>query len=110
MRWTMDLVDHTHLVTLNSCNLDASAAVEFRSSLLPRINSDTVLVIDLSLVKFADSSGIGLLCTLVDQVGLDAVSFIGINDRLRQSLARIPMLRILMTVREQAPTLLVRSA
>lgn len=70
---TMDLKSKveeqgTLVIALNEDNLDASNVREFKDAIQTMIHERTQVVLDLSAVKFVDSSGLGALITCMRQL------------------------------------------
>ncbi|WP_221793376.1 STAS domain-containing protein [Aquisediminimonas sediminicola] len=60
MEVTSELVGNVHIVTLNG-ELDASNVNYFKEMVLPLLTSPIKLLIDLSGIRFIDSSGMGAM-------------------------------------------------
>ena len=88
-------------------NLDASNAARIISEALPLLDDARPLILDLSTVQFADSSGLGALCSLAKQSRAGQLSLKGVSDRLGRVLARVPALEEL---RRERPRLSVLTA
>ena len=80
-------------------NLDASSSPRVRSEVLPLLDDPRPLMLDLSSVQFADSSGLGVLCDFANRARVDQLKFIGVSDRLTRILARVPALDKLQDIR-----------
>ena len=70
---TMDLKGRTEeqgalVIALNEDNLDASNVREFKDAIQALMRERTQVVLDLSAVKFVDSSGLGALISCMRQL------------------------------------------
>ena len=82
------------LVTVRGTNLDAAVAPLLRLAAARGLGIGPTLIVDLTTVEFADTSGIGVLCVLSREAGPGAMALVGVSFRLRQILARIPPQRL----------------
>ncbi len=63
MKLTIEVLSQTPgiFVHIDSENLDAGNAKEFKEQILPHINSNELVILDMGSLKFVDSSGLGAL-------------------------------------------------
>ncbi|MFO0950088.1 MAG: STAS domain-containing protein [Isosphaeraceae bacterium] len=73
-------------------NLDAAAVARLREALLAAVAGPTPVVLDLSRVRFIDSSGLGLLVAAAMAARPGFLEFTGVSRRLEPGLARAPAL------------------
>lgn len=92
MGWILNNAPERLLVTLSVPNLDASLSNRFRNEIAPLLAGDIPIVIDFTLIKFVDSSGIGALCSLVEKTTPAYLRFTGVSERVSKALSRIPLL------------------
>ncbi len=82
------------IVTVRGTNLDAAVAPLLRLSAESGLQIGTTLIIDLSTVEFADTSGIGVLCALSREAGPGAIAIVAVGLKLRRFLSRVPAHRL----------------
>jgi anti-sigma B factor antagonist len=63
MKFAIEKIDasQTAVITLKEDNLDAGNAKAFKEVLLPLLNENNAVLIDMSALNFVDSSGLGAL-------------------------------------------------
>src|SRR5260370_35342013 len=61
MQLTVDKINNVTVVTVHLDEFDASNAEEFKRQIAPVLQTSSKLVLDLSRVKFVDSSGCGAI-------------------------------------------------
>jgi len=71
-------------------NLDANVAAAFRARGLEAVEDGTPVVLDLSGVEFADSSGLGALRAVLEHGQPGTMALAGVSPRLQRILVRIP--------------------
>jgi anti-sigma B factor antagonist len=64
----IEQIDSVTIAHLDGQTLDASNAREFKSEIAPSISANARLVLDLSQLKFIDSSGLGALLSCLRQL------------------------------------------
>ncbi|MEL7092207.1 MAG: STAS domain-containing protein [Pseudomonadota bacterium] len=72
----MELTSHQsgalHVVTVKSSRIDAAVAIEFKDAMRVQSDNDFAeIVLDLSLVEFIDSSGLGAIVASMKSIGPD---------------------------------------
>lgn len=94
MTLTLTNTDTEPLMAVPAENLDAAAAPALRAEMLRIIQQGRPLRVDMSAVRFADTSGIGALVSVAAAAAAAKVSFRlqGVSARLAQSLSRAPTL------------------
>ena len=65
MPLTVDKVDDVAVVTVNVDEFDASNADDFKQEIAPVLQSCSRIVLDLSRVRFVDSSGCGAILSVL---------------------------------------------
>lgn len=68
MEITVDRVNGVAIASVRMDELDASNVGEFRRDLTPLLQSETRLVLDLSQLRFIDSSGLGAMLSCLRQL------------------------------------------
>ena len=86
-------------------NIDASNSANLMAEVLPLLDDTQPLFLDMSSVQFADSSGLGVLCTLAKRARFDQLKFQGVSTRLGRVLARVPALEVLSHARPRLTVL-----
>jgi len=107
MYWNVQKASDRLLVSLKTANLDASMTSKFREEILPLIEGDIPVVIDMGEVKFVDSSGLGALCSIAEKSTPVYLRITGVTERLGKALSKVPALAPFWMPR---PTLAVRTA
>ena len=70
MSLTSTMTDSAQIVTVNAERIDAAIAIQFKEDMRSETETDAVRVIlDLSEVKFIDSSGLGAIVAAMKQLG-----------------------------------------
>lgn len=70
MSLTSTMTDSAQIVTVNAERIDAAIAIQFKEEMRSETETDAVRVIlDLSEVKFIDSSGLGAIVAAMKQLG-----------------------------------------
>ena len=82
------------IVTVRGANLDAAVSPLLRCAVESGLEDGSTLIVDLTAVEFADTSGIGVLCMLSRNAGKGPIAIVGLGPRLRQILARVPAHRL----------------
>ena len=68
MEIPVDNIDSVAVATVPVDELDASNAEEFKRDILPVLQTNTRLVLDLSRLRFVDSSGLGAMLSCLRQL------------------------------------------
>lgn len=68
MKLTIDQMDGTTVVSLHTDVLDANNAKEFKKDIAPILTNSKNIVLEMSEVKFVDSSGCGTLLSCLRQL------------------------------------------
>ena len=68
MEITVDNIDNVAVATVPVNELDASNAGEFKRDIAPVLQANTRLVLDLSRLRFVDSSGLGAMLSCLRQL------------------------------------------
>lgn len=71
-------------------NLDATLSGRLRQEITSVLDEDGCLVLDLSQVQFADSSGLSVLCDMQRRAGENRIAVVGVGGRLASIFSRIP--------------------
>jgi anti-sigma B factor antagonist len=86
--------------------LDANNASEFKRDLAPLLQANTRLVIDLSRVRFLDSSGLGAMLSCLRQLSAKGgdLKLCGMSKQVRATFELVRMHRIfdILSTREKA--------
>jgi anti-sigma B factor antagonist len=95
----MKLRDESHgdLLVVHVCSprLDASKASQFKDEITSRMGvRHTRLVLDISLVDFIDSTGLGALVTCMKRLGKDRMSIVGVKGAVSRLFALTGMNRV----------------
>jgi anti-sigma B factor antagonist len=61
MQVDLEKIGDIAVVTLQAEHLDASAADEFKRSMIPVLDANTKVVLDMSPLQFVDSAGLGAI-------------------------------------------------
>lgn len=70
MTLTSTIVDGTQVVTVNAERIDAAMAIQFKEDMRSQTdNNHERVILDLSEVKFIDSSGLGAIVAAMKQLG-----------------------------------------
>ncbi len=64
----IEQLEHVIIAHLDGQTLDASNAKDFKSEIAPSITANARLILDLSNLKFVDSSGLGALLSCLRQL------------------------------------------
>lgn len=97
--------DANRTLKIDLINLDASNSANFQSEILPLLEDPRPLILDMSTVQFADSSGLGVLCSLAKRARFDQLKFQGVSPRLSRVLCRVPSLEVLSHARPRLTVL-----
>jgi anti-sigma B factor antagonist len=68
MRVTRESSGNATIVLLHEDSLDASNVADFKRELAPTIEDSLKIILDLSMVKFVDSSGLGGILSCLRQI------------------------------------------
>lgn len=106
MQLTVDKINNVAVVTVHLDEFDASNAEEFKRQMAPVLQTSSKLVLDLSRVKFVDSSGCGAILSCLKnltQTGGD-LKLCQVSPRVRTTFELIRLHRIceICDTREQA--------
>jgi anti-sigma B factor antagonist len=106
MEITADKVDDVTVVLVPVEELDASNAGEFKRAIAPTLEANTQLVIDLSRLRFIDSSGLGAMLSCLRQVSAKGgdLKLCGMSKQVRATFELVRMHRIfdIFSTREEA--------
>lgn len=88
------IAPHIHVVA--GVNLEGNAARSLMTDVAPLLEAGRSVVLDLSTVEFADSSGLGVLCALADYARAHGsnLALACCSRRLEAILSRLPARRI----------------
>ena len=97
MAITFDQVGEVTLATLPMEELDASNSAEFKSDIAPLLDATTKLVLDLSLVRFVDSSGLGAFISCLRKLNAKNgdLKLCGMSEQVRAVFELVRMHRML---------------
>jgi anti-sigma B factor antagonist len=95
----MEFRDESHgdLLVVHVCSprFDASQAPQFKEEITSRMGGGhTRLVLDISLVDFIDSTGLGALVTCMKRLGKDRMSIVGVKGAVSRLFALTRMDRV----------------
>jgi anti-sigma B factor antagonist len=68
MDFTVDHIDGVAVVTIPVEELDASNSNEFKRDIAPILQANSKLILDLSRLRFVDSSGLGAMLSCLRQL------------------------------------------
>jgi len=88
MEIAVDNIDSIAVATMPVDELDASNAGEFKRDIAPVLQANTRLVIDLSRLRFVDSSGLGAMLSCLRQLSAKSgdLKLCGMSKQVRGSL------------------------
>jgi anti-sigma B factor antagonist len=106
MPLTVDKVDDVAVVTVNVEEFDASNAEDFKQEIAPLLQTCSRIVLDLSRVRFVDSSGCGAILSVLKSVTATAgdLKLCRVQRPVRSTFELIRLHRIceIFDTREQA--------
>lgn len=84
------------LIAIESENLDAGNAPEFKKLIQPHLDANTLAVVDMQAIKFVDSSGLGALLSCLRSMNnrQSQLILIGMNKQVRALFELVRMHRI----------------
>jgi len=96
MEITVDSVDNVAIAEIPVEELDASNAGELKRDMAPILEANTRLVIDLSRLRFVDSSGLGAMLSCLRQVSARGgdLKLCGMSKQVRAAFELVRMHRI----------------
>lgn len=96
MEITVDSRQDVAIVGIPVKELDASNVVEFKQAMGPILETSTKVVMDLSLLQFVDSSGLGALLSCLRQMTAKGgdVKLCGMTRQVRATFELVRMHRI----------------
>jgi anti-sigma B factor antagonist len=106
MNLSIDNIRDISVVTVPGTTLDASSAKDFKTAMLPVLLPGAKVILDLSQLKFVDSSGLGAMLSSLRQlngVGGD-LKLCGMNKSIRSLFELVRMHRVfeIYNTREEA--------
>ena len=96
MEIAVDNIDTVAVATMPVDELDASNAGEFKRDIAPVLQANTRLVLDLSRLRFVDSSGLGALLSCLRQLSAKSgdLKLCGMSKQVRGLFELVRMHRI----------------
>jgi anti-sigma B factor antagonist len=96
MEIAVDNVDSVAVATVPVDELDASNAAEFKRDMAPVLQTNTRLVLDLSRLRFVDSSGLGAMLSCLRQLSSKSgdLKLCGMSKQVRGLFELVRMHRI----------------
>jgi len=84
------------LIAIESENLDAGNAPEFKKLIQPHLDATTLAVVDMQAIKFVDSSGLGALLSCLRSMNnkQSQLILVGMNKQIRALFELVRMHRI----------------
>lgn len=67
MKVTPEVIDGIAVLVLPGINLDAGNVKQFKLDILPALNGQSKVILDMSELKFVDSSGLGAILSCLRQ-------------------------------------------
>lgn len=89
MSWSVHEESSHRLVSLDIACLDTSIADRFCLEIQQLLNEDLPVVLDMSKVQFADTSGLGAICTLARKAKPGVLYMGSVSGRMEKILARV---------------------
>ncbi|MEP7338956.1 MAG: anti-sigma factor antagonist [Acidobacteriota bacterium] len=68
MKVTLEVIDNVAVLVLPGENLDAGNVKEFKRDILPALDGQSKVILDMSELKFVDSSGLGAILSCLRQL------------------------------------------
>ena len=106
MEIAVDKMDDVAVATMPVDELDASNAADFKRDIAPVLEANTRLVIDLSPLRFVDSSGLGAMLSCLRQLSAKGgdLKLCGMSKQVRSAFELVRMHRIfdIFGTREEA--------
>ena len=96
MEIPVDNIDSVAVATVPVDELDASNAEEFKRDMAPVVQANTMLVLDLSRLRFVDSSGLGAMLSCLRQLSAKSgdLKLCGMSKQVRGLFELVRMHRI----------------
>ena len=96
MEIAVDKIDSVAVATVPVDELDASNAEEFKRDMAPVLQTNTRLVLDLSRLRFVDSSGLGAMLSCLRQLSAKSgdLKLCGMSKQVRGLFELVRMHRI----------------
>ncbi len=96
MEMTVDRIGDVAVVTVPVDELDASNASELKRDIAPALQANTRLVLDLSRVRFMDSSGLGAMLSCLRQLSAKKgdLKLCGMSKQVRGAFELVRLHRI----------------
>jgi len=96
MEIAVDNIDSVAVATVPVDELDASNAGEFKRDMAPVLQANTSLVLDLSRLRFVDSSGLGAMLSCLRQLSAKSgdMKLCGMSKQVRGLFELVRMHRI----------------
>lgn len=97
MKIAVDKIDTVTVATVTVDELDASNAAEFKCDIAPLLQANASLVLDLSQLRFVDSSGLGAVLSCLRQLSAQSgdLKLCGMSKQVRGLFELVRMHRIL---------------
>ncbi len=106
MNLTAEVIDNVSVITVPGETLDAGSAKDFKSAMAPFLTAGARLILDLSQLKFVDSSGLGAMLSALRQLnGMGGdLKLCGMNKPIRALFELVRMHRVfeIFNTREEA--------
>ncbi len=96
MDMTIEHVDDVAVVVLPGKDLDAASAEQFKADIAPVLKRHTKVVLDLSRLRFIDSSGLGAFLSCLRQLAMKGgeLKLCGLTNSVYQTFELVRMNRI----------------
>jgi len=96
MEIPVEKLDGVSVAVLPVDELDASNAPEFKRDIAPALQANTKLVLDLSRLRFVDSSGLGAILSCLRQLSAKSgdLKLCGMSKQVRAAFELVRMHRI----------------
>ncbi len=96
MDMTIEHVDEVAVVVLPGKDLDAASSEQFKAAIAPVLKSHSKVVLDLSRLRFIDSSGLGAFLSCLRQLAMKngELKLCGLSNSVYQTFELVRMNRI----------------
>lgn len=96
MDMTIEHVDDVAVVLLPGTDLDAASSEKFKADLAPLLKTHSKVVIDLSRLRFIDSSGLGAFLSCLRQLAMKGgeLKLCGLSNSVYQTFELVRLNRI----------------
>jgi anti-sigma B factor antagonist len=96
MEIAVEKINDVAVATVPVDELDASNAAELKSGITPTLEANTKLVLDLSALRFVDSSGLGVMLSCLRQLSAKGgdLKLTGMSKQVRATFELVRLHRI----------------